>query len=100
MEYKKKYYKYKKKYIELKQRGGLTKEEIQEKIIDLEPKCFTSNFSQHLGECWNDSIQMLICFSDKIKSSIQRKLFNLTPTEIIDLAYYNNRDEFLLLIYR
>ena len=100
MEYKLKYYKYKSKYIELKQRGGSTKEEIQAKIIDLEPKCFTTTFSQHLGECWSDSIQMLFCFSDSIKESVQNKLLNLTPDEIIDFAYHNNRERFLPPIYR
>jgi hypothetical protein len=98
--YKDKYLKYKLKYLNL-QKGG-SKEEIEKKIIHKEIYCLDEgkHFEQHTGECWNDSIQMLICFSDKIKQQVQEKLLNLTPQEIIDLAYYNNRGRYLAPIYR
>jgi ankyrin repeat protein len=99
MDYKQKYLKYKNKYLQLKQRGG-TKEEIEAKIKKLEPRCSKTSFSQHKGECWNDALLTLVCYSDEIKESVQNKLLNLTPREIIDLAYYNNREKYLPPIYR
>lgn len=98
--YKTKYLKYKTKYIQLKNQHGGTKEEIEKKIKILEPRCATTNFSQHYGECWNDTIQTLICFSDETKETVQNKLLNLTPREIINLAYFNKREKFLPPIYR
>lgn len=97
--YKLKYIKYKNKYKRLKQHGG-TKEEIEKKIKRLEPRCAKTSFSQHSGECWSDTIQTLICYNDEIKESVQNKLLNLTPKEIIDLAYFNGREKFLPPIYR
>jgi ankyrin repeat protein len=60
--------------------------------------CLDEHFKQHKGECWNDSIQYTLAFTDNIKESVQRKLFNLTPYEIIRLAELNNRD-YLIPLY-
>ena len=100
MDYKQKYLKYKEKYITLKNQKGGSKEEIESKIKKLEPRCAKTSFSQHVGECWNDALQTLICYSDEIKETVQNKLLNLTPTEIIDLAYFNKREKYLPPIYR
>jgi len=101
MTFLKKYLKYKKKYLILKnQTGGATKEEIEAKIKPLQARCSSTSFSQHSGECWSDSIQTLFCYSDATKETVQNKLLNLTPKEIIDLAYYNKRGKFLAPILR
>jgi len=101
--YKEKYLKYKNKYLELKvQKGGNTLEELQDKILYKTSHCLKPGdiFHQHKGECWSDSIQIFICFSDAIKISVQQKLFNLTPKEIIEMAYLEGREKYLAPIYR
>ena len=101
--YKIKYLKYKQKYIKLKnQFGGETLKDIEDKILYTDTHCINEGdyFEQHKGECWNDAIQMLLCFSDDLKVSIQNKLYNLNPTEIIDLAYLDGRSKYLAPIYR
>jgi hypothetical protein len=101
MNYKNKYIKYKTKYLQLIQNGG-TLEELQRKITYTDVKCTNARdiFHQHEGECWNDSMQMLLCFSDELKNDVQTKLFNLTPKEIIEMAYLQNREKYLAPIYR
>jgi ankyrin repeat protein len=84
----------------INQLGGLTKEQLETKIIPRRPRCPTTHFSQHLGECWNDAIQMLFCYSDAIKQTVQNKLLNLESKEIIDFAYYNGREICIPPIYR
>ena len=101
--YKTKYLKYKRKYLQLKtQFGGETLDMLKKKITYNEYHCTNPNnfFHQHAGECWNDAIQMLICFSDEIKISVQSKLYNLTPEEIVQMAYLDNRNKFLPSIFK
>lgn len=38
--------------------------------------CESEGFYQHLGECWNDSIQMVFLFSDRLKEFVQPALFD------------------------
>jgi len=38
--------------------------------------CDSEGFYQHLGECWNDTIQMIFLFSDGIKEIIQPSLLD------------------------
>lgn len=101
-----KYIKYKNKYLklkkEIKQIGKGTLSDFHEKITFNENFCigYGDYFRQHTGECWNDAIQMLLCFSDEIKASVQSKLFNLTPDEIIDFSYLENREKYLMNTYR
>ena len=82
--------------------GGGPLEDLQGKITYTQSHCINPGdiFHQHSGECWNDSMQMSLCFSDEIKSSVQQKLFNLTPKEIIDMAYLEGREKYLVPIYR
>ena len=100
--YKNKYIKYKTKYLQIKRQIGGTLEELQSKMTYTDVKCTNPGdiFHQHEGECWSDSMQMLLCFSDELKSSVQTKLFNLTPKEIIEMAYLQNREKYLAPIYR
>ena len=104
--YKDKYLKYKQKYFRLKQQKGgeipETLENLERKITYGETHCINPGdiFHQHRGECWSDSIQMLLCFGDEIKQSVQSKLFNLNPKEIIDMAYLSSRAKYLAPIYR
>lgn len=101
--YRDKYLKYKNKYIKLKnQLGGATLEELEGKITIRKSLCANqeTSFRQHQGECWNDSIQMLLCFSDALKYNILNKLLNLNPDEIIEMAYRENRERFLAPVYR
>lgn len=47
--------------------------------------CLVSeSFRQHSGECWNDSIQMILASCDGIKESVQDKLLHMTSDAIID----------------
>jgi hypothetical protein len=49
--------------------------------------CIDRGFKQHIGECWNDAIMMFFCYQDGIKETVQKKLYFLEPSEIIELAY-------------
>ena len=59
--------------------------------------CDSEGFYQHLGECWNDSIQMIFLFSDGLKEIVQPALldpnFNSKMESIINHA--DNKDLFL-----
>jgi hypothetical protein len=58
--YYEKYIKYKQKYFALKnQHGGA--------------QCLTFGFKQHLGECWHDSLSMLLLQSDKTSDQFIEK---------------------------
>jgi len=65
------YLKYKNKYISLKnQQGGIN--------------CREDYFTQHEGECWHDSLQMLLLFNNDIGDRIQQIIESKTIQEIID----------------
>lgn len=90
-----KYKKYKSKYIKLNN------------ILENYKKDYTSytycdkrGFEQHQGECWNDTIQTFFCFSDECKIQVQRKLWNLTPEEIVEFAFLTGRDKYLPYSYK
>jgi hypothetical protein len=71
MSYEIKYLKYKNKYITLKnQQGGV--------------KCQAEYFTQHNGECWHDSLQMLLLFNNDIGDRLQHIIKTKTIQEIID----------------
>jgi hypothetical protein len=97
-----KYRKYmQKNKLLIKQTGGTRLTELQDKITYVTPHCLDGDmFHQHIGECVNDSIQMIFCFCDGIKESAQRKLLNLTPAEIIEMAYLTGREKYLAPYYR
>lgn len=48
------------------------------------PLCDPLGFSQHVGECWSDSIQQMILFSDKFKDKTQYELYNKPDEYWID----------------
>jgi hypothetical protein len=60
-------------------------------------RCDSEGFYQHLGECWNDSIQMIFLFSDGLKEIVQPALldpnFDSKMESIINHA--DNKDLFL-----
>ena len=98
-----KYLKYKQKYINLKkQKGGSELSILENKISNTYTYCesIDSGFTQHIGECWNDTIQTIMCFCDGIKESVQSKLFNLTVEEIIKLTELRNRKYLLSPVFR
>ena len=70
----------------------IEKEKIENKYKTKKTICLKEHFKQHKGECWNDTVQYMLVFTDHIKESVQRKLFNLSPDEIIRLAELNKRD--------
>ena len=101
--FKQKYITYKNKYLKLKaQLGGSSLEELQSKLVYKPTHCLNREhaFRQHAGECWSDAMQMMLCFSDELKDSIQQKLFNLTPEEIVEMAYLEGREKYLVPTYK
>lgn len=65
------YLKYKNKYISLKnQYGGV--------------KCQAKYFRQHNGECWHDSIQMLLLFNNNIGDRLQQIINSKTIQQILE----------------
>ena len=57
--------------------------------------CDSEGFYQHLGECWNDSIQMIFLFSDGLKEIVQPAL--LDPNFDSKVESIINRDDNNLL---
>lgn len=43
--------------------------------------CDSTGFFQHYGECWNDSLQMILLYTDGIKELTQPILFNTEITQ-------------------
>ena len=68
--YKEKYLKYKKKYLEMKKMYG-------------SGDCFNYGFQQHFGECWHDSLTMILFQSDVINKNNEfvQKLIDLDVDE-------------------
>jgi hypothetical protein len=84
--YKNKYLKYKNKYLDLKTRliGGAD--------------CPKFGFYQHHGECWHDSLSMILLYSNGLSDNIQA-MFNsehFSAEECIQQAIGNPQLEFLL----
>ncbi len=84
--YKNKYLKYKNKYLDLKTRliGGAD--------------CPTLGFYQHSGECWHDSLSMILLYSNGLSENIQA-MFNsehFSAEECIQQAIGNPQLDFLL----
>ncbi len=48
--------------------------------------CSAEGFYQHIGECANDSIQMILCFCDSIKETTQHALL-FSPLAELELQY-------------
>jgi len=84
-----KYLKYKNKYIKLIEQYAGT--QITEQ--DFKHNCFIDGYKQHIGECWNDSIQTILTFSYPFQE-LQRKALSkasdgsfLTGREIVSASF-------------
>jgi len=58
-------------------------------LFPIEPICDVLGLSQHIGECWIDSVQELFFFTDKLKDLTQPLFYNLkesTITPLLDVA--------------
>jgi ankyrin repeat protein len=51
------------------------------------PLCDSEGFYNHMGECWNDALQMIFLNSDFIKEKVQGKLAtdNVDPAEVDEI---------------
>jgi hypothetical protein len=71
-DFKLKYLKYKKKYLSLKDvLNTSNKNELSGGA-----NCPRIGFSQHIGECWNDSFSMIMLYSDNLSEPIQQLFDN------------------------
>jgi hypothetical protein len=71
--YKHKYLKYKNKYINLRMGSELIGSAV----------CHYSALHQHTGECWSDSLQSMLIYSDTFNDKIQEILIKLSTDEKI-----------------
>ena len=56
---------------------GNTNKKEAEKAFTVVPICDFIGFSQHKGECWNDTIQEIFLFADGLKEVTQPLIYNL-----------------------
>lgn len=62
------------KFMEtLPQREALL-QQARELLTD--PICSTEGLYQHVGECWNDALQMIFLYTDGIKEKVQKELLH------------------------
>jgi hypothetical protein len=60
--------------------------------------CDSEGFYQHLGECWNDSIQMIFLFTDRIKEVVQPALFDPTfQTKLMSIIEDETNREYFIV---
>ena len=60
-------------------------------------RCDSEGFYQHLGECWNDSIQMIFLFSDGIKEIVQPALLDPNFDSKVESIINNERNKLFFL---
>ena len=58
-------------------------------------RCDSEGFYQHLGECWNDSIQMIFLFSDGLKEIVQPALLDPNFDSKLESIINNERNKLL-----
>ncbi len=84
--YYEKYLKYKQKYINLKLSGGAT--------------CLKYGFQQHRGECWHDSLSMLIMQSNATADIFESQIkFFIDDKNNIDMKKLNTHHEYLKSLF-
>jgi hypothetical protein len=67
------------------QRFNNARRPYQEGTLQITPICDKLGFSQHIGECWVDSIQELFFFTDGLKEITQLLFYTLKDNEIAQL---------------
>jgi len=60
-------------------------------------RCDSEGFYQHLGECWNDSIQMIFLFSDGLKEIVQPALLDPNFDSKMESIINNDRNKLFFL---
>ena len=60
-------------------------------------RCDSEGFYQHLGECWNDSIQMIFLFSDGLKEIVQPALLDPNFDSKLESIINNERNKLFFL---
>ena len=60
-------------------------------------RCDSEGFYQHLGECWNDSIQMIFLFSDGLKEIVQPALLDPNFDSKMESIINNERNKLYFL---
>jgi hypothetical protein len=60
-------------------------------------RCDSEGFYQHLGECWNDSIQMVFLFSDGLKEIVQPALLDPNFDSTMEFIITNEKNKLLFL---
>jgi hypothetical protein len=89
-----KYLKYKNKYIKLLEQNAGSQPKTEKFIHN----CFIDGYKQHIGECWNDSIQTIFTFSYPFQE-LQKKALSktsdgsfLTGREIVSASFRNKQN--------
>ena len=60
-------------------------------------RCDSEGFYQHLGECWNDSIQMIFLFSDGLKEIVQPALLDPNFDSKVESIINDKKNKLLFL---
>ncbi len=82
----------------------LTPEELAVKVKTLYetngPLCDSEGFYNHIGECWNDALQMIFLNSDAVKEKVQGKLAaeDVDPAEVEEIFRPFVEDSIELLV--
>jgi hypothetical protein len=102
MFYQKKYLKYKNKYLDLKKQfaGASSSGGGGASASLLCSNCPLYGFNNYAGECWNDSLMMILCFTDGISENIQKIFNNIDlndPRELTKLVENKVPDDDYLL---
>jgi ankyrin repeat protein len=73
--------------LSIKEEFNSLREKAQQYYKVYGPLCNSEGFYQHTGECWSDTLQMLLLYSDGSKEIIQKKLIE-EPVEYKEIEYH------------